>query len=289
MNFRGGFALIRRTMFGFMAEKGFFWTLTLGWMMGPIIYMFVWTVAAGDGSITGFTQQDFVRYYILLILVNQLTYPTSHWTVGDQIYGGKMSIVLLRPISPFYDVVASDLAVKIVCMPFVIFVAGVAAIFLNFRLAISGLDLLVAVYLLLMAQIIRFMLAYTLSLFAFFTNKIKSLLSINDTLVFLLAGQVAPSSLLPGFMQDISDYLPFQYMISFPIEFSLGKLDHSQLVFGIIVQFVWAVVIILCNRLVWKKGFVHTWPWEGREHAEIYAFAEIVFLYSASKGSVIPR
>lgn len=253
MNFRGGFALIRRTMFGFMAEKGFFWTLTLGWMMGPIIYMFVWTVAAGDGSITGFTQQDFVRYYILLILVNQLTYPTSHWTVGDQIYGGKMSIVLLRPISPFYDVVASDLAVKIVCMPFVIFVVGVAAI-LNFRLAISGLDLLVAVYLLLMAQIIRFMLAYTLSLFAFFTNKIKSLLSINDTLVFLLAGQVAPSSLLPGFMQDISDYLPFQYMISFPIEFSLGKLDHSQLVFGIIVQFVWAVVIILCNRLVWKKG-----------------------------------
>ncbi|MFP4976661.1 ABC transporter permease [Paenibacillus sp. CN-4] len=254
MNFRGGFALIRRTMFGFMAEKGFFWTLALGWMMGPAIYMFVWTVAAGDGSITGFTQQDFVRYYILLILVNQLTYPTSHWTVGDQIYGGKMSIVLLRPISPFYDVVASDLAVKIVCMPFVIFIAGMAAIFMNFRLAISGLDLLVAVYLLLMAQIIRFMLAYTLSLFAFFTNKISSLLAINDTLVFLLAGQVAPSSLLPGFMQKISDYLPFQYMISFPIEFALGKLDRSQLLFGVIVQLVWAIVIIICNRIVWKKG-----------------------------------
>lgn len=254
MNFRGGLALIRKTMFGFMAAKGFFWTLALGWMMGPLVYMFVWVVAAGEGGISGFSSNDFVIYYILLILINQLTYPTSHWTVGDQIYGGKMSITLLKPVSPFYDVIASDLAVKIVCMPFVIVVTIITGIFMNFNLSLSGAEVLMAIYIILMAQVLRFMLAYTISLLAFYTNKVSSLLAINDTLVFLLAGQVAPSSLLPASIQQISDYLPFQYMISFPIEFLLGKLSHNELVFGLIIQFVWALIIIICNRLVWKNG-----------------------------------
>lgn len=36
MNLRGGIAIIRGQLFGFFSAKGFFWTLAIGWMTGPV-------------------------------------------------------------------------------------------------------------------------------------------------------------------------------------------------------------------------------------------------------------
>ena len=51
MNLRGGWALIRRSLFSYTADRGFFWTLTFGLMMGPLVYLVVWMTAAGDRTI----------------------------------------------------------------------------------------------------------------------------------------------------------------------------------------------------------------------------------------------
>ena len=62
-------------------------------MIPPLIYLFVWSAAAG-GSLGGMTRDDIVGYYLVLIVVNQVTYSQSNWTVGDLIRAGSMNALL---------------------------------------------------------------------------------------------------------------------------------------------------------------------------------------------------
>ncbi|HEX6386234.1 MAG TPA: hypothetical protein VF177_16300, partial [Anaerolineae bacterium] len=57
---RAGLELIRRSLFGWMAGRGFFWSLALGWMMPSLVYLFVWMRAAVEQPVNGFSRDDFI-------------------------------------------------------------------------------------------------------------------------------------------------------------------------------------------------------------------------------------
>ncbi|MGE5483664.1 MAG: ABC-2 family transporter protein [Ignavibacteriales bacterium] len=191
MNLRGGIALVRKSLMVYTASRTFIWVLSVGWMMGPLVYLFVWVVAAGQGTVGGFGRSEFVFYYVCVILVNQLTYPSSHWVVGEGIRAGTMSVWLLRPLPPAYEAIASDIAVKVVCMPFVLAISVLLAAALRFRSIIPVRAIPAFFAALLLAQVLRFMFSYVLSLLAFWTQRIDSVLALTDACVFLLGGLVA--------------------------------------------------------------------------------------------------
>ena len=254
MNLRGGWALIRRSLFSYMSQRGFFWTLTLGWMMAPLVYLFAWTTAAGQGAIGGYEKGDFAFYYLSMIVINQFTYPTSHWTVGEFISYGGFSNWLLRPLPVIYEAIAPDLALKMVCMPFALIMVAVLSLVFHPPLAFSTPAVLAFAMALLLAQFLRFMLAYMLALVAFWTNRADALLGLNDTLIFLFAGQVAPTALLPGVLRRMALVLPYRYTLGFPIEVLMGRLGPSEIWAGLGWQAGWLAVVLLLYRLIWRRG-----------------------------------
>lgn len=254
MSYRGGIALIKKNIFSYVASRGFFWTLALSWMMQPIIYMFVWLAIAGDGGVENFLKNDFIIYYICLIVINQLTYPTSHWTVGDNIYNGTFSFWLLRPMNPMFEAISTDLAVKVISIPFVFVFTVIISICMKVKIIVELRYMPLFIIALILAQILRFMVAYTIAIGALVTTKINSLLSINDTLIFLLAGQAIPTVLLPGAAKAASNILPFKYMLGFPVEILLGKLSYNEIIFGMAIQIIYIIFICVIRHLVWQAG-----------------------------------
>ena len=107
INLRGGYALMRATWLSWMQYRSFFFILAFGWMIPPLAALFVWLAAAESGSLAGFTRGSFVAYYLILILVNQITYAQSNWTLGDVIREGNLNFWLTRPIPGFWNVLAA--------------------------------------------------------------------------------------------------------------------------------------------------------------------------------------
>src|SRR5260370_34351399 len=75
MNLRGGWELIKKSYLGWMASRGFFWTLTFGWMVPSLLYLFVWVALAVQGQVQCFTRNNFFDYYLCLFMLNQSYFP----------------------------------------------------------------------------------------------------------------------------------------------------------------------------------------------------------------------
>ena len=73
----------------------------LYWLVSPIIYLAVWTsIANSKGSVNGFTANDFITYYMTLLIVDQITSNIVIHTFGYKIQDGTLSGELVRPIHP---------------------------------------------------------------------------------------------------------------------------------------------------------------------------------------------
>lgn len=193
-------------------------------------------------------------YYLALILANQLTYATTNWTVGDNIRYGQISRWLIQPISPIYHAISQEIAGKVVFMLFSVPITGLLALIIRPQFNLTWTQVLRFLPAIILAWALRFFWGYWLALLAFWATRADSLLALQDTMIFLLGGHLAPYMLLPSKLQTLARILPFRYMSTFPIEVLIGQLNHQETLLGFAIQAGWTVVAILLYRWVWSRG-----------------------------------
>ena len=86
----------------------------LYWLVSPIVYLAVWTtVANSQGSVQGLTANDFVTYYLTLLIVDNLTSQITIHILAYKIQDGTLSSDLLKPVHPILTTtLMSNLAFK---------------------------------------------------------------------------------------------------------------------------------------------------------------------------------
>ena len=131
---------------------------------------------------------------------------------------------------------------------------AVLALVLHQELHAGLTEVIAFVPALVFAWMLRFFWGYWLALLAFWVTRADALLALQDSLIFLLAGQVAPVALLPGLLKAAAIVLPFRYMVAFPVEVMMGQLDPGSLVAGFGIQIAWLAIAVLLYLTLWKTG-----------------------------------
>jgi ABC-2 type transport system permease protein len=246
-----------RTTFASMVQYRaslFIWMISQ--VLEPLVYLIVWsTVANGSGgSVGGYSAQGFAAYYLALMLVNQATYTWIMWEYEYRVRQGLLSVALLKPVHPIHSDISDNLSSKVITLPILALVAGCLALIFHPTAAISLWAALSFIPALFLAFLVRFLLEWTLALSAFWTTRVNAINQVYFILMLFLAGQIAPLTLFPKWVQIVADILPFRWMLGFPVELVLGRLSPIQAVVGLAAQAVWLTISLVLISLVWRAG-----------------------------------
>ena len=229
----------------------------LYWLVSPIIYLAVWTsIANSKGDVNGFTANDFATYYMTLLIVDQITSNIVIHTFGYKIQDGSLSGELIRPIHPMLtNALVNNVAFKALSISGLIPIWGI--LFLMFKPDFSAVTLngiLLAIPAAVMGFFIGYLLSATITALAFWTTRVYSIHEFYYAMILLFSGQFVPLTLMPGLVQNIAQYLPFQLLIYYPIQLVLGKLSPEQIIQGYVMGIIWLVVASLLFNWVWRNG-----------------------------------
>jgi len=230
------------------------------WMIShvlePLVYLVVWSTVSNSqgGAVGDYSTRQFAGYFIMLMIVNNVSYTWIMYEFEYRIREGMLSFALLRPIHPIHSDIADNISSKAITFPLMLIIAVGLSLIFHPVLAPQLWAVLAAIPVLAMAFLIRFLLEWTLALVAFWTTRVGAINQTYFVLILFLSGQVAPLTLFPYPIQVVAAILPFRWMLGFPVELLLGRLTPIDALIGFGAQSAWLVISYVLMRVVWRAG-----------------------------------
>lgn len=252
------------TYYAYMLEyRGelFLWAVT---MALPLILMGLWTEAAAQ-SPRSLSAAGFARYFIMAFVVRQLTVVWVIYDFGWHIVSGRLSAMLVQPMDPAWRFIAAHRGEHLARLPMVLPLLGLCLVL--FPEALAGdaqlgpwrpgsFEVISMLVLIELSWWVRFALQYTLSLLAFFVERVDSLSYLTYLPFLFLSGTLAPIEEFPDWAATIARITPFPYMAWMPAMLLVepGRISVTEVVEGVAILALWGAGLLLLNRWAWRKG-----------------------------------
>jgi len=232
--------------------EGFIWLMT---NMFNVIMLLVWLSISRAGPVNGFSSADFVAYYMIGLIVRQLTAAWSSWELSFAISEGRLSPQLLRPIHPIHQEITANWSEKVLRMTLLLpIVAAVLILTPGVSLHVTPASLLAFAVSVAGAWAIYFLADYCVGILAFWTTQATAFSNVLYGLKIVLGGILAPIQMFPPAVQALLEWLPFKYMLAFSNEIALGQASGERLLSGLAVQWAWVLALWLLMQVLWRLG-----------------------------------
>jgi ABC-2 type transport system permease protein len=228
----------------------------IGMVTEPVIYLVVWSTIARQqgGSIDGYTAGTFAAYYIVWTLVRNMNIVFTPFGWEERIREGQLSAQLVRPIHPIHYDLGLFAGWKVVVI--VLWIPIAAVLSLVFRPVLDPSVAQIATFAVAIwgAYLIRSLLLWMLGMITFWTTRVSAIFEVYFALELLLSGRLLPVALMPAWVQDVADYLPFESTFGFPITSLVGPVTNGELVEGLLRQAMWIAIGAIGMNLMWRRG-----------------------------------
>jgi ABC-2 type transport system permease protein len=220
----------------------------------PLIMLGLWTSVAQLQPFAQYSSADFVAYFLVALIVRQLTGNWVAWQISEDVRSGAMAMRLLRPIHPFVAYAASHAA----ALPFRSIIALPVAVALlvgsgSTALTTDPVRLALVVPSIALAWLITFALMFAIGALAFFLTQTMAIANLYFALYSLFSGYLMPLELL-GPVARIARWLPFRFMLSAPVELITRTQHRDDLVRLLGGQAAWAAITLAAALVLWRRG-----------------------------------
>ncbi len=244
-----------------MAYRGDFLLGTVLRFLPMLTTILLWeAIYAGSGQtrLSDYSMREMIAY-LLLVHISRMfsSMPGLAAGIARDIREGNLKKYLLQPIDMISYLVSYRAAHK---------AAYIATSFLPYALlfflcrqffadlSVSPATVAAYVVSLLLGFVVGFFFEASIGMIGFWFLEVTSFLYVVNTLNFFVSGHMFPLDLLPASWAMALKALPFQYMAYFPAAVLLGKIHGPALVYGLIGEFIWAVIFVVTARLLYRCG-----------------------------------
>ena len=225
-------------------------------LLQPIAVYVIFSNAVSAGSV-GITKDMLVLYVFLLIIFGQIIFNTTLAQFGPKILSGEFSMFLLRPDGYLLQALATYIAnvsgkILIGLVPWVmlgvLFWDILQEIIFNIPSGLVLISLIVAI-------VISFVIHNIIFAIVFFAKKTVGLYNLFSNVLALFSGAYMPIFLMPSGLYVLLEYLPFGYMLSFPLEIAIGFVDSRyQVLQGLAIAMAWLAILLFIYKYTYKLG-----------------------------------
>lgn len=224
----------------------------------PLIFAsMLWTAvfAGGTSMMNGYSKSTIITYYVLCILLFDVLYPGLNYSVSADIRDGKLSNLLIKPVSYLTYNFAMKVGLNLVYLLSSLLLACIfVLLFIKsfyFPPAARYLPFLLAV---LLAFMLSYLISFSLSLTAFWTEETTWLQTLIDILVPFTTGALIPLAFFPKTLVTVIYLTPFPYIINFPLDVYLGNKSGGPLLHGFLMQALWLGALYFVQAGLWRHG-----------------------------------
>lgn len=224
-----------------------------------IVVFLLWGAAfAGKDTIGGFDVAQTMTYFILMLVLQYFIGAFSEdYQISEEIRNGLINQFLLKPVNYYLYRISIFLSARCVTglLALIPVLLALPLLWPHLTLPHEPWRFALAVPAMALSAFIQFTIAYCFGLLTFWFLEIQSFIILSFAIETLLGGQVFPLDLMPRWLFEISQYLPYYYQMYFPVSILTGRLGTpSQAVTGLCIQLFWAVAIFGCAQLLWTRG-----------------------------------
>lgn len=216
----------------------------------------VWFSASNHHLLGGYTFSQLTTYYVLEIVVGWTINWNTFPSMKQKIKKGDLAAELIKPLSPVSLTFTWEAAFRTICFIFGLFGTLIAVCLLYKYLYFPTISVspIILIASFAMAIAIQSLLGICLAMFSFWFTDVEALSSLRWIGLEIFGGTGLPLSFIPAIFQPLIKMLPFRYMYSFPMEIIFNKVDNQELIAGLLIQFLWLVILYLIHKLLWNKG-----------------------------------
>lgn len=230
------------------------WFDIVGTIVSVFLYYTIWQIIFKKyDSISGYTLNQMTSYIILSRVLSSQFSDGINETLAQWIYSGQIGTEFTRPVSIFtilwtrrfgeFIFFAVFKAMPTLFIAF--FVLGGALPFNITYTFLFVISMLISIGIMFMIELLFGMLCcYTLTHYALSFTK--------TSIMEFLSGGIIPLFLLPGFLEEILNMLPFAGMVYIPINLYLGKISCFEGMKFIFIEIIWIIIFALINSMLFR-------------------------------------
>lgn len=224
----------------------------------PVIaLLFLWkAIYINQNNIGDYNIYMMFTYIIFARFVSMIITPSFFFDVTDEIQQGTLSNYIVKPINYIKYWFYKELGSK--SKSFIFGIIPILLVCLIYNkyviLNISLLNCFLFILSFLLAYVIYFEIIMLSSLLSFWFYEISSWFYTISFIVEFLSGSLVPIDLLPEFLQKVLQFLPFKYLVFFPVKILTNSLTNSELLYGLVIQLIWLLIIFGAMKIIWKYG-----------------------------------
>ena len=159
---------------------------------------------------------------------------------------------LMRPIHPIHGDVAFFAGWKFVVILLWLPLAAILSWIFKPDFDIRWMEVIVFSLAIWGAYLIRTILLSLLGMITFWTTRVSAIFELYFGLELILSGRLVPMTIMPAWVQNLSNYLPFKWTFFFPIEALVGNMTDAQLWSGFGMQVLWIASGVVLLNLIWS-------------------------------------
>lgn len=204
-------------------------------------------------------RSNMILTYVFGVAVLRIIVGSSKTAdAASDIATGDLTNYLLRPINYFRYWLFRDFADKALNLIFLVFELGIVFALLKPDLFIPQDPLLYigAFVAALVGMLVFFHLSMLISLTAFWYPESEGWPQrfLFAVVIEFLSGLFIPLDILPRLLFNVLKILPTTYMLFFPIEVFLGRIDTFSFLSGLAIAMFWLWLLSKANNYFWQQG-----------------------------------